>query len=95
MDGGVVIYEQRNRDVIKLQVENFNLTSGGVTKLDYLYSGVSNTRRVLRLMIVKDGDSFYLADKSGKKINRLFVKVNRAPVLGIVGVKEILSSYAN
>lgn len=90
---GSVIVERNGYQAVRLEVENFSVATGGIVKLNYLYSGVTGARHVKRLKLIANSGQFILTDTSDARVNRLFVKVNWVRVLGAVGVREILTSY--
>lgn len=90
---GVVIVERNGYDAVILQVENFNVDQGGIVKLNYLYNGVTNTRHLKRLKLLKKAEKFSLSDLEMNPVNRLFLTINYIRVVGIVGVRNILMSF--
>lgn len=92
MKEGAVLVERDGRQVVRLEVENFSLATGGTLKLNYLFSGVTGARHVKRLSVKKQ-DRFRLYEGE-KEINRLFLEANYSRVFGIVGVRSIQTSFA-
>lgn len=92
MREGAVLVERDGRQVVRLEVENFSLVTGGTLKLNYLFSGVTGSRHIKRLS-VKLQERFRLYDGE-KEVNRLFLEANYSRVFGIVGVRSIQSSYS-
>jgi hypothetical protein len=92
MDRGAVLVVRDNHEAVRLEVEKFDLYQGGGVKLNYLYNGVRNTRGIKRLQLVLENGAFFLKD-GDKKINRMFFKANWVRVLGVVGIREIVTSY--
>jgi hypothetical protein len=90
---GAVIVERDGRQVVRLKVENFNVSQGGTIHLSYLYNGVSGTRQTKTLVLERVGDRFVLKDSS-KEINRMHLKANRVRLIGVVGVREIQTFYS-
>ncbi len=90
---GVVIVERNGYDAVILQVENFNVDQGGIIKLNYLYNGVTNTRHLKRLKLLKNAETFSLSDLEMNPVDRLFLTINYIRVVGIVGVRNILMSF--
>jgi len=93
MADGVLLAERGGHEALKLYTERFNLEKGGDIILSYLYNGVTGTRRLLKLSLIKDGNIFYLLDPQGKRINKLFLTTNYIRIVGVVGIREILYSY--
>lgn len=92
MDNGVVVFEHRGYNAVILQVENFNVKTGGIIKINYLYSGVTGERHVRKFNLKLVGGDFLLFDKD-TRVNKMFFEVNRNRVLGIIGVKSIHTSF--
>lgn len=91
MENGIVLFEHRGYNAVILQVENFNVKTGGTIKINYLYSGVTGARAVKTLKLNVVNKEFLLFDQD-KRVNRMFFEVNRNRVLGIIGVKAIHTS---
>lgn len=92
MKEGAVLVERNGYEAVRLEVENFSLKTGGVLKLNYLYSALSGARNIKRLNVALVEGRFGLFD-SQTEINRLFLKANWNRFFGIVGIKEIQTSY--
>lgn len=89
IDSGLVLFREGNRDAVKLKVSNFSPVTGGEVVVDYLYSGVNNSRRALKLGLKKTDAEFFLHDKSGNRATTLKVFGNWAPIIGLIGISEI------
>lgn len=91
---GAVIVVRSGREVVKLFVENFSLDTGGTFKLNYLYSGVTNTWHVKRLKLVLVENQFKLFDLDGVPTNKLYMKINWNRLVGAIGIREIQTSFS-
>ncbi len=96
MTKGVVLLNKENRDVVTLRPANksFNFIHAGTMRVIYLYSGINNSTREVKINLVPmaNGGSFHLTTENGTKTNKMFVKANHA--LGkVIGIKEIQFSY--
>lgn len=89
MADGLVLFRQGNYEAVRLKLESFTPAAGGIVKIDYLYSGVSNSRRALRMNLVKGASAFNLRSSQGTEVIRLRVLGNWNPILGLVGIREI------
>lgn len=89
---GAVIYWNGNYEVVRLRVENFNVKTGGVAKLDYLVNGLTGSRRFVSLMLQKKGNGFELT-YGGKPVNKFFVEANRNAFGMIIGIKGIYPTF--
>ena len=89
---GAVMVERNGHQAVRLEVENFSLTTGGTIKLNYLFSGLTGLRLIKRLTL-KIQDRFRLYD-SDKEVNRLFLEANFSRFFGIIGVRGIQTSFS-
>lgn len=88
VESGVVIYEKKGREIVKLKSRNFSKHQGGDVSLDYLVSGVTGRRDNLTLNLSRDGDKWSL------KTNRSLIKKmhfvsNKKAFIGTIGIKRI------
>ena len=91
---GVVIVERDGYAAVRLEVENFSIQSGGIVKLNYLYNGITGTRHVKRLYLNWDNEQLRLFDLGNLPVNRMYFKANHSRVFGIIGIREIMTSFA-
>lgn len=88
---GVVLLERSNRDILRLEtVKPFSFANGGTVNLKYLSNGATNSWKSLKVTLIKNGADFEIRAADGKKITRFFVKGNRQPVIGIVGISDLV-----
>ncbi len=90
---GAVLVERNGYQVVRLELENFDVLKGGTFKLNHLYNGITGSRQVKRLVLNLVGDEFHLFD-NGKRCNRMYLEANDHRVFGFVGVRSIKTSYA-
>lgn len=93
VDQGAVIVVRNGREALRLNVENLSIDNGGVIRLSYLFNGISNTWHVRRLKLKLTEGQFSLFDFDENKTNRLFIKQNWSRLFGVIGIKEIQSSF--
>ncbi|GEM_PF-2094183 len=98
MSKGVVLLNKEGRDVVSLKPADkaFNFFNAGTMRVIYLYSGINNSTREVKINLVPlaDGGSYHLTTENGTKTNQMFVKANKA--LGrVIGIKEIQFSFKN
>lgn len=93
MKEGAVMVQRDGYEAVRLEVEKFSVVTGGIVKLNYLYSGVSGSRQNKKMNLKLDNGKFKLFDTAGPEINRLFLKANWSRVFGIIGVREVQTSY--
>ena len=86
---GFVMLREGNRDVTILRVEDFTPEAGGKVVVDYLFSGVNNSRRKLHLGIKKTDGDFFLHTVTGASATQLRVFGNWVPLLGLVGIANV------
>lgn len=94
MAEGAVIVVRNGREAVKLFVEDFSLITGGTIKLNYLFSGLTNTWHTKRLKLNVVANSFRLFDLEGKITNKLFMKINWNRIFGAVGIREIQTTFS-
>lgn len=94
MAEGIVVVERNGYEAVRLELENFDLTNGGIVKLNYLFNGMTGTRREKRLILKLNQDEFILFNLNNNPVNKMFLEANRLRVVGIVGVKSILTSFS-
>lgn len=88
---GVVLLERNNRDILRLEtVKPFSFANGGMVTLKYLSNGATNSWKSLKVSLVKNGNDFEVRTADGKKVTRFYVKGNRQPVIGLVGIAELV-----
>lgn len=94
IDEGVVLIEQKGREAVRLEVENFSVKTGGAVVMNYLYNGVTGSRKNYRLSLKKMGSKFTLIEEnSQKEVNDFFVFGNKVPVFGLVGIRDIQGKF--
>lgn len=92
--GGVVIVERDGYDAIILEVERFTQKAGGMIKLNYLHSGVTRSRNSKYINLTLANGRFTLFDKENNEVNRLYIKANYVRVIGVVGIKDIVTGFS-
>ncbi len=94
VEDGIVASERQNREIVLLKTaKDFSPSLGGIIILDYLYNGIKNLRRTYKLKMTKFGTNIELSTMEGQIVNRLMFKGNRAPVVGVIGIKEIVPEF--
>jgi hypothetical protein len=94
LNGGVVLQERNNYEVVRLFLPEFRPESGGLVRLRYLVNGATGTFSALHLRLLRSGQSYSLRDSQGNSVNRLFIRGNWVRVLGLVGIRDITSTFA-
>ena len=91
IDEGVVLLQRNNRNVLKLETEApFSLESGGTVKLSYLYNGATGSWKTLKVSLVKPDGEFQIMTLKGEKVTRFFTKGNWHPILGLIGIADLV-----
>jgi hypothetical protein len=93
MTEGAILVQRDGLVAVRLEVENFDLKIGGVIKLNYLYNGVLGVRHIKKLMLKEVDGEFALHELNEDRVNRLFLEANRNRVLGIIGIKSVMTSF--
>jgi len=91
---GIILVESPNPMGGKLEVIKLSLkpdgTGGGLVKIIYLVDGVWNTKKEMMLKLVKQNNIWVLVDMKGKVVPKLRIILNRSPLLGVVGISNIV-----
>ena len=86
---GILVRKQSGRNVVYLKVgSNFTLYQGGTVVIDYLYNAIKNHRRVMKLDLVRNADSWELEYRK-RKVRKLHFVSNKKPFIGAIGIKRI------
>lgn len=93
-DGGVVLVYREGREILRLHVDqNFSPKTGGVVRINYLFSGITNVRRDFNLALIREGSAFSLK-KDTATVNSLYVAGNWNVLLGWIGISYITASFS-
>lgn len=87
---GIVLYEKKGREIVKLQSRNFSSYNGGDVTLNYLVSGISGKRANKYFDLSRNGDN-WLLKVNRKKIRMMHFKSNKKPLVGTIGIKSIIT----
>jgi hypothetical protein len=90
LEGDGIALEIRGGQVIlALKSENFSQTYGGDLVIDTLYNVTLLERKNYYIEISHKPDGWKLL-LNGTKISQMYIQSNRLPILGVVGIKNIL-----
>lgn len=92
VEKGIVIFAAKGRDILKLLSSNFTPAYGGLIVMDYLYNGVTKTRRSIEFDLIRAGDKWSVMQK-GVKVKGFHIIKNRKRFIGEVGIKNIITKY--
>jgi|GEM_PF-1914555 len=95
MAEGITIIEQQGREAVRLEVENFSVETGGTIVMNYLYNGITGSRRNTKLKMFRKGADFFLTDLMNAPVNRLYVYGNRIRIVGLVGIRDVVASFSS
>ncbi len=88
---GVLLLERNNRDILRLEtIKPFSYETGGQVKLSYLYNGATGAWKALKVHVVKSGEDFEIRTLKGEKATRFFTKGNFHPLLGLIGIADLI-----
>lgn len=94
LNGGVVVQEMENREIVRLFLEKFDANKGGDIRLQFLANGVTGSKGTHMLKLVKKDGAFVLADIKGNALNTMFIKGNWSRILRrYIGVNSIETSF--
>lgn len=85
---GVVLVERSRREVVRIQVSNFNPSDGADITIETLYSGISGERKVYDASVVRVGEDWKFNFES-KRAKKLHFVSNKKFMIGTVGIKEV------
>ena len=89
LQGGAVIATSGNYKVVKLKVSSpFSLQNGGTINLDYLYSGITGSRKDFKISLKKSNGK-WINSKGKTVIKKLHFVSNKKMIVGTIGIKEI------
>lgn len=91
LDGGVVIEERAGHEAVRLHLKNFDAQTGGTVILNYLYNGVTSSRKELHLKLVRDGERFFLTNAKDELVDCIYLQGNWIRIVGLVGIRNILA----
>ena len=89
LNKGATVLVRKGRDVVKIKFSsNFDPMYGGTFQFDYLYNGVSGSRKQIELDLRKNGARWEVTrgNRVAKKLN---VIAKRAAIVGPIGIEEI------
>jgi hypothetical protein len=75
--------------VVKITGENFDEEQGGMLNLDTLVNILTGRRKNYELHLARAKKQWALY-KNGHIITQIKVKANRVPILGVVGIKNLI-----
>lgn len=90
---GVTVVRMEGHDVVKLKAQAFDVSQGGTTVINYLYNGLTGTRRTMDLKLVNVDGVWMMKTPEGQRVNRLHVVAKR--IFGqVVGISYIRPSFS-
>lgn len=75
--------------VVRISGYNFDEEQGGMLILNTLANILSGRRKTYELHLARDIDQWALY-KNGKTITKIKVMANRIPIVGVVGIKDLM-----
>lgn len=85
---GVVLFRKKGRDVVVLKSLNADAVNGGALEIDYLYNGITGSRKLYRLELDRTSDSWQVI-RQGRIVETLHFRSHKKPFVGTVGIKRI------
>jgi hypothetical protein len=89
LNGGVVLEERAGYEAVRLFAKNFEPLSGGIIILNYLYNGVTSTRKELHLKLTREGNQFFLTTLKNEFVDCIYLQGNWIRIVGLVGIRNI------
>lgn len=87
---GIVVQEQKGRQVVVLKSDNFAEHQGGELEIDTLRNGVNGERKSYHFEL-EAGQSKWELKKNDKKVSELFLKSKKVFLIGTVGIDKIIA----
>ena len=85
---GVVLKKQQGRNILIMRGHNMDSVYGGGLELDFLFNGITGSRKSFDLELVKQSHNWSL-QVSGETIRHLHFKVHRKRFVGVVGIRRV------
>ncbi len=92
IEEGAVIEEREGREAVRLELEDFSVKTGGTVKLNFLYNGITGSRSYKKMKLKFEKTKFVLNDLEGNLVTKIFLRANRNRLVGVVGVRDIITS---
>ncbi len=86
---GIVLEEQKGFKALILRSANFDNYQGGEVEVDTLFSGITGERKSAYFDLTKHIKGWALFT-NGILVKKLEIKVNKSPLLGVIGIKELV-----
>ena len=88
LESGVVLKEEQGHKVIVLKGQSFDHDRGGDVKIDYLYNGITGSRKDMELEIQFDGQKWQVYSNARRISNLKFKgKTIFGKVVGVASVE--------
>lgn len=86
---GIKLPQNSKFNFAKISGQNFDHEQGGMIIIDTLYNFITGKRKSYELHLAKDKNGWKLYDKANQ-ISRIIAHANKAPLIGIIGAKELV-----
>ena len=86
---GFDLLKKDGRKIVRLLSKNFAAHQGGEVTLDFLYSGVTGSRKQMNFNLYRDGDTWAIFHR-GRSAKKVHFVSNKTFLIGTIGVKEIV-----
>lgn len=85
---GVVLKKKKGRKIVIMRGHNCDPVLGGALELDFLYNGITNSRKKFHMELVRDNDEWKIHVKD-QPVSHLHFKVHRKRFVGVIGIKRV------
>jgi hypothetical protein len=86
---GFDLLKKDGRKIVRLLSRNFAAHQGGAVTLDFLYSGVTGSRKQMEFDLSRNGDKWAIKHK-GRNAKKVHFVSNKNFLIGTIGVKKIV-----
>lgn len=87
-DYGVVLKKKKGKNIVLMTGHNLGPIYGGGLEVNYLYNGITGTRRVFDMELVRSGNKWSV-EVEGIEVNHLHFKLHWKRFFGVVGIKRV------
>ena len=85
---GVVLKKKKGRKILVMRGHNVGPIYGGGLELDYLYNGITGSRKSFHVDLDRQDNTWSVKVKD-RKVKHLHFKVHRKRFVGVIGIRKV------
>ena len=85
---GVVLKKKKGRKILIMRGHNIGPIYGGGLELDFLYNGITGSRKSFHVELVRQDNTWSVKVKD-RTVSHLNFKVHRKRFVGVVGIRKV------